>query len=76
MTLFCAKAKAYLERLLFTRQLRIVLIVKFTEFNATEENRLYYFLAWFRRRKHTWDYEDRYGTSAIARFRENFSEPL
>jgi len=45
MTLFCAKAKAYLERLLFTRQLRIVLIVKFTEFNATEENRLYYFLA-------------------------------
>jgi len=31
--------------LLFTRQLRVVLIVKFTEFNATEENRLFYFLA-------------------------------
>jgi len=43
MTLFGAKAKAYLERLLFTRQLRIVLIVKFTEFNAMEENRLYYY---------------------------------
>lgn len=26
--------------------------------------------AWFRRRKHTWDYEDRYETSIPALFRE------
>lgn len=52
------------------------LLIKFTVINTTEENRLYYFLAWFRRRKHTWDYEDRYDTSAAAWFRENFSEPL
>lgn len=72
------RKQKYVERLLFTRQflLRIVLIVKFTEINITEEKCLYYFLAWFRRRKHTWDYEDRYDTSAAARFRENFSEPL
>lgn len=44
MTLVLCESKNIIERLLFTRQLRVVLIVKFTEINVTEENRLYYFL--------------------------------
>jgi len=31
---------------------------------------VYYFLAWFRRRKHTWDYDDRYERGFVRDFND------
>lgn len=40
------------------------------EKNKEKKTFIVFCSAWFRRRKHTWDYEDRYETSIPALFRE------